>query len=154
MTEKVAKLLKSREFVSVATCDFKGHPNAAPKFLLKVEKNFIFLVDYVIGKTWQNILINPRVSISFVDTDSLIGYRINGPVEIIEGGPAYEDILRDLESRQIDLSTKRIIEGVEKGKVHERFEISLPQRFVVFKVKIEEILEIGPSGTLKSETYA
>ena len=151
MTHKISKLLESREFISVATCDFEGRPNAAPKFLLKIENNLIFLIDYVIGRTWQNIKINPRVSLSFIDTNTLMAYQINGPVEVIENGPVYDLMVQELELREIDLSTKRIIEGVGKGRIHEGFEVSLPEKVVILKVTMEEIVEIGPSGILNRQ---
>ncbi len=148
---EVIEFLKTREFVSVATADFNGNPNAAPKFLLKIEGDFIYLVDYIIGRTWENIKINPKASLSFMDPDKLLGYQINGMVEIIKKGKVYDQILNELSKKKLDFSAKRIIEGVYRGKRHESFEISLPERFVVFKVKLEEIVEIGPCGELKRE---
>ncbi|MCX5715045.1 MAG: pyridoxamine 5'-phosphate oxidase family protein [Candidatus Omnitrophica bacterium] len=152
INKKIIELLKDREFISVATCDFDGRPNAAPKFLLKIEGNFIYLIDYTIGRTFTNLHSNPRASLSFVDTNSLVGYQINGRVEIIEGGPEYDKISKELLQRQVDLSTKRIIEGVTKGKRHGSFEVSIADTFVVFKVKMEDITEMGPSGMLRRET--
>lgn len=151
ISKKIEELLKSREFVSVATCGPGGRPNAAPKFLLKAKENFIYLIDYAFGQTWENIKINPRVSISFVDTDTLRGYQINGAVEIIEKGPVYDAILKELLQKAIDLSAKRIVEGVVKGKVHEAFEVAIPEKFIIFKVKIAEAVEIGARGEIKRE---
>ena len=82
MNKKIVELLKSREFVSVATCDFDGRPNAASKFMLRVEGNFIYLVDYFVGRTYRNLGANPRISLSFMDTNSLVGYQLNGLVKI------------------------------------------------------------------------
>jgi predicted pyridoxine 5'-phosphate oxidase superfamily flavin-nucleotide-binding protein len=151
MNKKVSELLKIREFVSVATCDLDGRPNAAPKFVLKLENNFIYLVDYSIGRTSQNLKINPRISISFMDNDALMGYQLNGSVEIINRGEEYDILVKDLSQKELDLSTRRIIEGVTQGKPHERFELSLSEKFIIFKVKVEEIVDIASSGTLKRE---
>ncbi len=151
MNRKVIELLKSREFVSVATCNFDGRPNAAPKFLLKMEDNFVYLVDYFIGKTYRNLRANPRISISFMDTSSLLGYQLNGLVEIVEGGPEYDLLVKDLLQREVDLSARRIVEGVTKGRGHAGFELNMPESFVIFKVKIEEIVEMASSGTLRRE---
>ena len=151
MNKKVSELLKSREFVSVATCDLEGRPNAAPKFVLKLENNFIYLVDYIVGRTSRNLEVNPRISISFMDNDTLMGYQLNGSVELIDKGQEYDSLVRDLSQKELELSTRRIIEGVTKGKSHEGFELSLSETFVIFKVKVEEIVEIASSGTLKTE---
>jgi predicted pyridoxine 5'-phosphate oxidase superfamily flavin-nucleotide-binding protein len=151
ITKKITEFLEKREFISVATCDFKGNPNAAPKFLLKVENNFIYLIDYTLSKTWENLKINPKTSLSFVDTNSLSGFQVNGSVEIIDKGPQHEKIVKELGERIISLSAKRIIEGLYRGHKHENFEIGIPEKFAIFKVKIEEVTEIGPKGDLKKE---
>ncbi|MCX5707258.1 MAG: pyridoxamine 5'-phosphate oxidase family protein [Candidatus Omnitrophica bacterium] len=151
MLKKISKLLKDKEFVSVATCDFNGRPNAAPKFLLKIENNSIYLVDYIIGTTFRNLQANPKVSISFMDTNSLVGYQLNGRVLTIDSGDEYDQLVKELSQREIDLSTRRIIEGVTSGKVHEDFEVSITDTFVIFKVEVEEMVEMASGGTLKRE---
>ena len=104
INKNVKTLIESREFISVASCDLEGRPNAAPKFLLKVEANYIYLVDYIIGRTFRNINVNPRVSLSFFDNNTLLGYQINGNVQIIDRGPEYQSALDDLQRKEIDLS--------------------------------------------------
>lgn len=151
LEKKVRGILKNREFISVATADLAGRPNAAPKFILKNEGDFIYLIDYTIGRTWQNLKINPHASLSLVDIDTLKGYQINGKVEIIEDGPEYDQILKELQTKEIDLSVKRIIEGVARGIKHETFEVEFSRRFVLLKVQVREIVEIGPQGELSRE---
>jgi len=146
--KNIKSLIESREFISVASCDLAGRPNAAPKFVLKVHSGYIYLVDYVIGRTFRNLQVNPRVSLSFIDNNTLVGYQINGSVEIISAGAEYKEILKELQLKQIDLSTKRVLEGVARGQTHKYFEVASPKQFVILKVKIEELLEINPSGTL------
>lgn len=153
LLKEVHELLKNREFISVATADAHCHPNAAPKFLLKTEGHFVYLIDYTFGKTWHNLKNNPRVSMSFMNTDTLVGYQINGKGEIIDTGKDYEEILKELVAKEISLSTKRIIEGVTSGKKHASFEVEIREQFVIIKVRIEEISEIGPKGEIKKETY-
>lgn len=151
LTSKIKEFLKDREFISVATCDYSGRPNAAPKFLLKVEHNCVYLVDYSLSRTWENLKINPAASLSFMDTDSLNGYQINGPVEIIDKGPLCEKLLEELREKGISLSVKRIIEGVQRERSHGSFEAEIPERFAIFKVTMKEITEIGSRGEIKKE---
>lgn len=144
-------LLESKEFISVATCDLESKPNAAPKFLLKVESSYIYLVDHVIGKTFRNLKVNPHISLSFFDNNALVGYQINGKVQIIDQGPEYLAALDDLARKEIDLSTTRIIDGVIKGQAHQTYEMAASKQFVVLKVKVEEIVQMYPSGKLQRE---
>jgi predicted pyridoxine 5'-phosphate oxidase superfamily flavin-nucleotide-binding protein len=145
------ELIESREFISLASCDLEFRPNAAPKLLLKVQGDYLYLVDYIIGRTFTNLRVNPRASLSFIDSNTLIGYQINGKVEIIDSGAEYKEIFKELQHKQIDLSVARVIEGVTKGKAHKSFALAIPEQFVILKVRIEEVVEIRPSGTLKRE---
>ena len=52
---------------------------------------------------------------------------------------------------EINLSVERVIEGVCREKTHASFEVAIPEDFVIFKVKIEEVVEIGPRGDLKRQ---
>ncbi len=151
LANKLVEFLKKREFIYVATCDFNCRPNAAPKFFLKYENNFIYLVDSHLSRTWENLKINPQASLTFLDAETLLGYQINGPVEIIEKGEEYKKILDGFDERKISLSARRIIEGLSRGRPHETFEINFPETFGIFRIKIEEIVEIRPGGDLTRE---
>lgn len=149
ITPQILEFLQNKEFINVGSCDFDGRPNVAPKFLLAIENNFIYLVDYVLGRTYHNIKINPKVSLSTVNLQTLIGYQINGDVEMIDQGPVYTSLLKRFHDKQISFSTKRIIEGVRGQKSHESFELTFPEKVVIFKINVYEIVEIGPSGKLE-----
>ena len=151
INNNIKALIESREFISVATCDLESRPNAAPKFLLKVESSHIYLVDYIIGKTFRNLKVNPRVSLSFFDNNTLVGYQLNGKVQIIDRGPEYLSALNDLARKEIDLSATRIIDGVIKGQAHKAYEVAASKQFIILKVEVEEIVQMQPGGSLQRE---
>jgi predicted pyridoxine 5'-phosphate oxidase superfamily flavin-nucleotide-binding protein len=151
LIKRLNDFLKKRTFLNVATASLDGKPNNVSKLILKVEENHIYLVDYSIGRTYSNVKVNPRVSLSFFDLDKLVGYQINGPVEMIEKGHVYDSIKAELTEKEISLATERIIKGVSTGKGHENFEFAPPRHFVIFKVKMEEIAEVSYSGEIKRE---
>ncbi len=143
------KILKNIAFLHVASCGLDSIPNAAAKFLLKYEDGYIYLVDYVISKTWKNLKVNPKVSVSFINDDTLIGYQINGRVQIIENGILYNKLLDELNQKAVSLSASRILDGLDKGKMHKNFEIEMTEKFVIFKIKVEEVVKISPTGRLE-----
>lgn len=63
----------------------------------------------------------------------------------------YDECLGELREKEIELSVERVIRGVRGGKLHKRFELEIPEQFLVYKVKIEEGCEIGPCGEIKRE---
>jgi uncharacterized pyridoxamine 5'-phosphate oxidase family protein len=145
-------LLKSREFVALATASPDGKPNCAPKLLLKVDGRTAYFIDYGIGRSFDNIKANPEVSLSVLDADSLMAYRLNGKVEIVDGGPAYEECLKEFTARQIELSAQRIVKGVQDGKRHAGYEVDITEKFLVYIVTIDEGCEISPRGAVKRES--
>ncbi|MDD5428229.1 MAG: pyridoxamine 5'-phosphate oxidase family protein [Candidatus Omnitrophica bacterium] len=149
LPKDLTDLLEKREFISVATCDFKGRPNAAPKFVLKVEGNTIYLVDYTIGMTWKNLKANPRISMSLTDTRTLKGYQLNGSVKIMSRGKVFDKLRQEMTAKEIRLTTQHIIDEVRGQPAHETFEILISEKFVIFAVKIEEVIEIDIHGELK-----
>lgn len=151
LIKRVNEFLRKRTFLNVATATLDGKPNTVSKLILKVEDNFIYLVDYSIGRTYTNVKANPQVSLSFFDVESLSGYQINGPVELIEKGPQFDAIKAELMEKEISLATERIIKGVSSGHGHEKFELAPPKHFVIFKVRMEEIAEVAYSGEIKRE---
>jgi len=147
----ISEILGKIEFINVATSDLKGRPNVAPKFVLKYDDKFIYLVDHVIGRIYNDLKINPRVSLAVIDLDSLTGYQLNGTVEIIESGKDYNALLEEFMSRQISLSVERVVEDVSRGRKRKNFEVCLPDKVAVFKVKVEEVAQISCGGQVRRE---
>jgi len=147
----ITSLLKHREFVNVATADKSGEPNAVPKFILKVDPPYIYLVDYSIARTAENLKTNPRASLSFMDLDNLEGYRLNGSVELIDGGQEFLDLSQELNNRLVKLSASRVIEGMKSGKRSQHFELEMPEKFLIIKIKISDAVKIGSKGDLWKE---
>ena len=151
INKNIRSLIEAQEFISIASCDLEAKPNAAPKFLLKVEGSYIYLVDHVIGRTFRNLQANPYASISFFDHNSLTGYQLNGEVELVDSGPEYQQALEQLQAKEIDLATTRIIEGVIKGQAHKAYELAAAKQFVILKVKVTEVVQLHPGGSLERE---
>lgn len=147
-TRDIAVLIKDMEFISVATCDHRGRPNAAPKFLLKYEDGYIYLVDYTIGTTWKNLKVNPRISMSFMDPATLTGYQINGFVQIIDKGPLYEKLRKEMMDKAVRLTARHIVEHVRGTASHEALEVAIREKFIIFKVRAKEVVVIGHKGEL------
>lgn len=147
--EKAFKVMDKREFIGLATADSKAVPNSAPKLLLKHSGKFAYFVDYSFGKTAENLRANPMVSFSLMDHNSLVGYRLTGSVEIIEKGKIYEECLKELQEKQISLSVERVLKAVQENTVHKGFEVEMPEHFLLYKVTIDEAVEITTRGEVR-----
>ena len=153
---KALELIKKVEFVEMATVDASGEPNSVPKFLLKTEGVSIYLIDYSIGRTAENLRDNPSVSISFIMMDSLLGYRMNGKAEIIRSGEVYDKCLNEMREKAIDLTAKRVVDGVHDDKPIKdtAYETEMSKPILLYKIDIEEGCEISPRGEIERENAA
>ncbi|MFA6379323.1 MAG: pyridoxamine 5'-phosphate oxidase family protein [Candidatus Omnitrophota bacterium] len=149
--KKALGTLKKYEFITVATADKSAKPHCAPKLLLKIDNGIIYFIDFSIGKTIENLRVNPEASLSFIDAASRFGYRLNGSVEIIDKGKIYDESLKELHEKEIELFAERVVRGVQDGKAHKDFESEIPESFLVYKIKVEEGCEINPRGEIKRE---
>lgn len=149
LSKELLNLFDKREFIGVATCDFKGHPTAAPKFILKVESGRIYLVDYTVSKTWENLKTNPRISMSLIDPMTLKGYQVNGNVKILSKGKLYKKLCEEMTDKEVRLTAQHIIDEVRGNPAHETFEILMSERFVIFEVTVGEVVELDIQGKIK-----
>jgi predicted pyridoxine 5'-phosphate oxidase superfamily flavin-nucleotide-binding protein len=143
--------LFSGKFINVATCSLERMPNVAPKLIGKVEKNVIYLIDYVVGRTYVNLKENPRVSLAFFDDKTLTGYQLNGTVTILEHGEEFDKLADEFQKIKTDFTVERILLNVRTGEKAIPREFLLPEQFVILKIKVVEIVEISSSGSLKSK---
>ncbi|MFH0941185.1 MAG: pyridoxamine 5'-phosphate oxidase family protein [Candidatus Omnitrophota bacterium] len=143
--------LAKGKFVNVATCSNERMPNVAPKLIAKTEKNIIYLIDYVIGKTYSNLKENPRASLSFINDRTLTGYQMNGSVDVLESGEEFEKFIEEFQKIKTDFTVERILLNVRIGEKATPLDLSMPDQFAILKVKVIEIVEIGSSGSLRSK---
>ena len=151
LIKEVTKSLKTEKFLNIATTNLDNRPNVAPKFLLKIENDLIYLVDYVKNTTLKNIKINPKVSMSFVNPNNLKDYQINGVAEVVDKGAAYIELLKEYSKKQVEFSTQRLISSLHDKKARKSFEVEFPSDVAILKVKINEAVGIGLKGNLERE---
>ena len=143
--KKIVKTLKAADWISLASRDKNGEPNAANKFLLECENNIVYLVDFVKGKTYENIRLHAQVAFPIMDLENLVDYQLSGIVEIIEVGPVYNELIQKLKEKELQFSTKRIIEGIRREKNHASFDFPNIDGAVIFKITIDDIVARGPN---------
>ena len=109
------------------------------------------MADYVIGQTFQNLKINPRISLSTIDVKTLEGLQINGVAKIITKGLQYKKLLKAMVEQEVHHTARRIIEDVRGGQKTTAYEVQFPERVVMLKVKCKKITKISITGNLKIE---
>lgn len=145
MTEEMRSFLEKSEFIYLATSDASGHPYVIPKFLIKTDKESVYLADFVFGRTIENLKICKYASFSVIDMDSLTGYQMNGTARVLDEKESAEHF-HPLNKRQMHFSVERMVEAVQRGKKHQSFEAVFPDRFAVIEFDVDEIIHVFPTG--------
>lgn len=112
----------------VATADQNGSPSAAPKGSTRViGEDTIAFAEIVGGKTYTNIMANPRVAVVVADRESLSGYRFIGKAELVTSGQIYDLYVETLNR------------------------MNMPNPIAVVLIKVEEIYDLSvknPGGRI------
>ncbi|MGE5309007.1 MAG: pyridoxamine 5'-phosphate oxidase family protein [Deltaproteobacteria bacterium] len=150
LSESLRQFLRTAEFLYVATVYDGGKPYVAPKFLISVECDTLFLADFVLGKTWDNLSRQPVLSLAVLNYDTLEGFQLNGTARLLRKGKEYDRLIGLLEQREISLTADRVLASLEANRKSKMVEIAFPKDFGIIRADIGDILTIGCGGKLES----
>lgn len=105
LTNTITELILHAEGKALATST-KGSPHVVPVSTVKVVDDKILLVNYFMGKTLENILENPEVSLAC--WKGLSGYQIKGTVEYVTIGAVFNA----LKEYVAEVLPDRVVKGV------------------------------------------
>ena len=149
ITSGIRTLLSREKFIFVATANAESEANIAPKILIKVDGDDIYLADYVLNKTFKNLKINPQVALGIVDKITFAGYQLKGKAEVLVSGTMHEKLTSELQDKVIELTVETVIRGVRQGQKQRVQDVSFNDQVAIFKVSVFEVVEIAPSGAMK-----
>jgi predicted pyridoxine 5'-phosphate oxidase superfamily flavin-nucleotide-binding protein len=92
LSERMKEIFAKQGVLVMATADLNGIPNAVPIGAVKIlDDETILVSDQFFNKTLENLKANPKVAISFWETDKGEGYQIKGDATIHTEGKIYEE---------------------------------------------------------------
>ncbi len=92
LNERMKEIFSNQGIFVLGTADLNGIPNVVPVGAVKILDNETILIsDQFFFKTLNNLRQNPRVAISFWETDNGEGYQIKGDASIQTEGEIYEN---------------------------------------------------------------
>jgi uncharacterized protein len=148
ITEEMVELLSRQRFIFIATVNTNGDANVAPKFLMKIDGDDIYLADYVLNRTYKNLQHNQKVALGMIDPITLNGYQFKGKAELITTGPKYKALIAELEDKTTELTVERVIKGVRTGKRQNVADAVFSDQAALFRIHVDEVIKIGVSGRL------
>ncbi|MCX5709152.1 MAG: pyridoxamine 5'-phosphate oxidase family protein [Candidatus Omnitrophica bacterium] len=140
----------SQGFLVVSTVDKDGYPHSSCKGMVDIKpEGKIYLLDVYHGKTYENLKLNPLISVTAVNEHKFSGFCLKGRAEIISSEEMGADIRKAWEDRITSRLTQRLIKNLKEEKGHPQHpEAMLPQPKYLIVMDVEEIVDLTP-GHLK-----
>lgn len=143
----VVNFLEKQGFSIVSTLDSDLKINCAAKGIVGINRNGkVFLIDLYRGKTFNNLLNNPTISITSVDEHLFMGYTLKGKAKMIERNKIENDIIKAWEERVIQRISQRVIKSIKNDKKSGNHpEAKFPHPEYLIEVDVEDIVDLTPS---------
>jgi hypothetical protein len=93
--ESVARMMRQEGIIYVGTSNKAGIPNISPRtaFWITDEGSLVWF-SWFQHKTYRNITENNHVCVAVVDSAHLVGYRMNGRVELVADPDKITEVVR------------------------------------------------------------
>ena len=143
---ELVRFLNKQGFVIVSTIDEDGTPHTACKGIVQVDgKGELRLVDLYTGRTYRNLVRNPRISVTAVDEHRFKGYCLKGEARLESSGGMQPEVAEEWRDRITSRIASRVIKNVQGERGHPRHpEARLPKPKALIVMEVREIIDLTP----------
>jgi uncharacterized pyridoxamine 5'-phosphate oxidase family protein len=146
LNENILHFLENQGCVIVASIDKNGFPHTSCKGIVKIEpRGRIYLFDAYQHQTYDNLINNPRISITAIDEHKFFGFCLKGSASILFDAKKDPELLKAWETRITSRLTQRLLKNIREERGHPRHpEILLPKPEYLIVIDVEEIIDLTP----------
>ncbi len=146
LTDEVIQFFHHQNFAIVSSIDKRGYPHNSCKGIVQINENGkVYLLDLYKSITFENLRINPYISITGVDEHKFKGYCLKGKAKIIPSNELNQGLIKAWEERIASRITQRVIKNITGLKGHPRHpEALLPKPEYLIVADIEEVVDLTP----------
>ncbi|HTY45416.1 MAG TPA: pyridoxamine 5'-phosphate oxidase family protein [Patescibacteria group bacterium] len=146
LPSEIVHFLQNQNYLIVSTVDQNGDLHAACKGLVEIDQNgTVYLLDLYRGRTYQNLVRNPHISITAVDEHKFRGYSCIGTAAIMPAEALKPHTIKAWEDKITSRITQRVIRNITQSGGHPRHpEAQLPKPAYMIAAQIHEIIDLTP----------
>jgi len=146
LKEEIVRFFHNQGFVIVSTIDKNGFAHCACKGIVKIEPcGRVYLLDVYRKKTFENLKINPRITITAVDEHKFSGYCLKGKMQMLPEGKIKDELVKAWEERITSRLTQRLLKNIHEERGHPHHpEVLLPKPEYLIEMEVEEIVDLTP----------
>lgn len=144
--EEVSQFFHNQNFVIVSTVDRNGRPHSSCKGIIRIDRDGqVYLLDVYLEETYDNLKLNPNISVTAVDEHKFKGYCLKGKARELGQGRLSPEIIRAWEERITGRITQRLLKNIHEEKGHSRHpEALLPEPKYMIVMDVESIVDLTP----------
>jgi len=114
ISPEIKEFIEDQGIFAVGTVDENKSPNVSPRIFFRIDGDTIYWIDFFKHKSFRNFQINPWVTISIYNKETLKGYQFRGTVSIITDEPTKsqikESIIVTILKKNTSLKVKQLSE--------------------------------------------
>jgi predicted pyridoxine 5'-phosphate oxidase superfamily flavin-nucleotide-binding protein len=146
LADDIIHFFQNQGCVIVSTIGKKGTVHCSCKGIVKINsKGYVYLLDLYNGKTYQNLKINPHISLTAINEHKFTGYCLKGKARIVSEKALPSLIKSAWEDRMTSRLTQRLLRNIHEEKGHPRHpEVMMPEPKYMIVMRIEEVVDLTP----------
>jgi len=146
ISSEAIEFFHKQHFTVISTIDKNGYPHNACKGIVEIDKSGrVYLLDLYMAGTYENLKINPHISITAVDEHKFKGYSLKGRAKIIPKEKVTRRILKMWEDRINSRISHRLLKNLQGEKGHEAHpEALFPMPAYLIEVDVTEVVDLTP----------
>ena len=112
ITQDMKDLMEKTPTFILATTSQEGKPNGVPVGLVKlISDDEIMVVRVLMNKTWQNIVENPVVALTFWGKEERYGYQCKGKARVETSGKLFNEAVHRIQEHKppFPIKTKAVV---------------------------------------------
>jgi general stress protein 26 len=146
LTDEIIHFLYRQHYTVISTLDKDGSIHNSCKGIVQIDENGnIYLLDLYKQRTYENLKIDPSISLTVVDEHKFKGYSLKGKAKIISEDKIKPEILQAWDKKISGRISHRILQNISGEKGHKSHpEVLLPKPEYIIEMQVEKIMDLTP----------
>ena len=148
INDELLRFLQKQHYTVISTVDKDGAIHNSCKGILEIDQQGkIHLLDLYKQRTYENLKLNPNISLTVVDEHRFRGYSLKGKAKIISEDSIKKETIKAWEKKITGRISQRIIRNIKGEKGHPKHpEIMLPKPEYIIEMDVKKIIDLTPQS--------
>jgi predicted pyridoxine 5'-phosphate oxidase superfamily flavin-nucleotide-binding protein len=146
LDDEITRFIYRQNYTVISTVDKDGAVHNSCKGIVEIDdKGDIYLLDLYRQRTYENLKINPNISLTVIDEHKFKGYTLKGKADIISEDKIDPAILAAWDKKISERISHRILKNMREEKGHPSHpEALFPRPEYIIVMKVDKAVDLTP----------